>query len=76
MMSINEIVAAAKALPEDARLQIVDMILDSVYAKDEEIDEAWARVILRRGREIEQGEAELIPAEQVLDEARNLLRAK
>ena len=53
MTTSEEIVAAAKALPEETRLQIVDMLLESVYASNGEIDEAWARVILRRGREIE-----------------------
>lgn len=76
MTSSEEIVAAAKALPEEVRLQIVDMLLESVYATNEEIDESWARVILRRGLEIDRGEADLIPAEQVFEEARALLRSK
>ena len=76
MTTSEEIVAAAKALPEEVRLKIVDMLLESVYSSNEEIDEAWARVIVRRGREIERGEVELIPAEHVLEEARSLLRSK
>ena len=76
MTTSEEIVVVVKALPEETRLQIIDMLLESVYSTDEEIDEAWARVILRRGREIEQGKVELIPAEQVLEEAREILRSK
>lgn len=74
MTTSEEIVAAAKSLSEEQRLKIIDLLLDSVYATDKELDEEWARIIVRRGREIDRGEVELIPAEQVLEEARRRLK--
>lgn len=76
MTKSEEIVAAVEALPEAQRLEIIDKLLDLLYAENTEIDEEWARVIVQRGREIDRGEVELIPAEQVLEEARNRLKSK
>lgn len=69
MTTTEDILAAAKSLPEAERLKLIDQLLDSVYAEDSEIDEEWTQLIVRRGREIDRGDVELIPAEQVLEEA-------
>lgn len=74
MTTSEEIIAAAEALPEEVRLHIVDSLLNSVYSAGKDIDEAWARVIVQRGREIDRGEVELIPAGEVFEEARRLLK--
>ena len=77
MTTSEEIIAAAEALPEEARLKIVDSLLQSINPPDPAVDEAWAQVVKRRVDEIERGEATLIPAEEVYKEAqRRLSRLK
>jgi hypothetical protein len=49
---------------------------EDIHKLDKDIDEAWAQVVRRRVREIERGEATLIPAEEVLEEARKRLSSR
>jgi putative addiction module component (TIGR02574 family) len=76
MTTSEEIIAAAEALPEETRLHIVDSLLQSIHRPNPSVDEAWAQVIERRVREIESGEATLVPAEEVYREAHRRLSNK
>lgn len=54
------------SLPEDVRLNLVDKLLNSLNMPTQgDIDELWAKEAERRVREIDKGEVELIPGEEV-----------
>lgn len=73
MTTKEEIIAATESLSEDAKLEIVDSLLASVYGANKEVDEAWKREIKRRMDALDSGEATLIPGEEVLERARRRL---
>ena len=62
---------AALDLPVEERAWLAEQLWDSARtAKEREIDEAWMAEVERRVQSIEDGTAELIPAEQVFRELR------
>jgi putative addiction module component (TIGR02574 family) len=69
---IQELSRRAKELTPDERVQLAEEILASIHGADEEIDAGWDAEIKRRLAEIENGEAELIPAEEVFARLRRL----
>lgn len=66
--------AAALALPREERARLAQRLIESLD-DDPEVEEAWATEIQRRLDSIDRGEVEMIPAEQVLAEARRRLGA-
>ncbi|MBM4032416.1 MAG: addiction module protein [Planctomycetes bacterium] len=63
----QKVVDEALSLPVEARLAIVEKLLSSLNGPTQrEIDDAWAEEAERRVAEIDRGEVELIPGEQVL----------
>jgi putative addiction module component (TIGR02574 family) len=67
---------AALELSVEERSWLAEQLWDSARtAREREIDAAWAREIERRLKEIEDGTAELIPAEDVIRELRAKYRA-
>jgi hypothetical protein len=75
MVSIEEIVEAARNLPEKAFEEMADRIVESRYGKiDPKIAKAWDVEIKRRLDEIDSGAAVGIPADQVFAKAQALLR--
>ena len=65
MPGTDELLNEAMALPVELRAQLVDALLRSLNAAQPEIDELWAVEAEKRVAEIEAGEAELIPGEEV-----------
>jgi len=66
----------ALALPHDDRVEIAETLLlslDDVVA--EKIEAAWSEEIKRRLNSIDQGEAQLIPADEVMRQMRDRLDA-
>ena len=62
---------AALELPLEERTLMAEQLLDSARTKRErEIEEAWMAEVERRMQSIEDGTAELIPADQVIRELR------
>ena len=64
--------AAALALPPAERARLAQRLIESLD-DDPEVEEAWSAEIKRRLDAIDRGEVEMIPAEEVLSEARRLL---
>jgi putative addiction module component (TIGR02574 family) len=65
MTTTDDILAAAMRLPPQDRTKLAERLLDSVEPIDQaEIDAAWVVEVRRRIREVEEGNAELIPAEE------------
>jgi putative addiction module component (TIGR02574 family) len=62
----QEILEAALALPRDSKLKLAEQILESIDPVDQaDIDAAWVVEVNRRLEELERGDAQTIPAEQV-----------
>ena len=71
MSTFEEILSAALALPPGLRAALADHLFASLDGPNQkQVDEAWAKEIERRIREIDEGEVETIPGEQVMRELR------
>lgn len=67
------VLEAAMTLPPAERAELAERLLDSVDAGDP-LSAEWAAEIDRREKEIDEGRATLIPAEQVFAEIRAMLK--
>ncbi len=62
----EQIVAAALALPEDDRLELVDRLIESLDGPpDDDVERAWADEIARRLEEVRSGKVVTVPWEEV-----------
>ncbi len=71
---VEELSRRAKELSPDERVQLAEELLATIHGMDEEVDAEWDAEIKRRIAEIENGTAELIPAEEVFARLRPLPR--
>ena len=71
-MRFEEIESAALQLPRPERARLAERLIASLDA-DGEIEHAWVVELERRVREVDSGEVEMIPGEQVMHEMRSLL---
>ena len=74
MATSEEIFREAMALPADARAELTERLVESL-AQDisPEITEAQLAEVRRRIAQVESGEVELIPGDEVLARVRSLL---
>lgn len=70
----EELSRQALALPPEERAWLAEELLATVQDVDREVEAAWDAEIRQRLAEIDSGEAKLVPAEEVFDELRRLLR--
>jgi len=70
MPKTDELLNEAISLPVELRVQLVDALLKSLNPARAEIDQLWAVEAERRVAEIEAGQAELIPGEEVFAKLR------
>lgn len=67
----DKVLDEALALPADVRLRLVEELLASLNLPTEkEIERLWAEEAERRVSQIEAGEVELLPGEEVFSEIR------
>jgi putative addiction module component (TIGR02574 family) len=67
----DKVVDEALDLPADARIGLVDRILSSLNLPTQpEIDRLWAEEAERRVAEIDRGEVDLVPGEEVFSKIR------
>lgn len=72
---VAELAQRGRALEPKDRERLVDLLLDSLeHAPDPAIEEAWRLEIRRRVAAYERGEAVLIDAKEVMEEAGRLAR--
>lgn len=65
----------ALSLPVEARVQLVEKLLESLNSPTQsQVEEAWAEEVDRRIAEDERGEVEMIPGEEVIAELRRKYR--
>ena len=75
MIDFKEIEQSALKLDEKQRAKLAKRLLISLEESiDEDIEQAWIDEINRRKAQVESGEVETIPGEEVLEKARNLLK--
>ena len=61
----EQIVAAALALPEDDRLELIDRLIESLDGPpDDDVERAWADEIARRLEEVRSGKVVTVPWEE------------
>ena len=64
--TLSDLKKKAAQLPEKERAELALSLIESLDGPaDPDVEEAWAQEIERRVRQVERGEAELIPAEEV-----------
>jgi putative addiction module component (TIGR02574 family) len=71
--SVSELESQALQLAPEARAQLADRLLASLYA-DEAHEDAWAFEAQRRLAELESGAVVTIPVEAAIARARNAIR--
>ncbi|MHC1742330.1 MAG: addiction module protein [Syntrophobacteraceae bacterium] len=74
MISKDELISEAISLPIEIRLQLVEKILESLNPSHKDIDELWAIEAERRVAEIEKGEVETVPGEEVFRKLHDRLK--
>ncbi len=75
MQSFEEILASVLLLSRAEKLRVVDTLLESMDVIDPETDELIARELARRVEAIKSGRTQLIPLEEVLEQAQQILRS-
>ena len=74
---VSEIVEEARQLPCGERAELIEQLIpDSAKDLDPKIEKAWGDEALRRIKEIEEGNVQLIPGEQVMAEIREIVGLK
>lgn len=72
--TLSDLKKKAAQLPEQERAELALSLIESLDGPaDPDVEEAWAQEIDRRVRQVEKGEAELIPAEEVFARIRRRL---
>ena len=74
MSLVEELSRKALSLSPEERVQLAEKLLATVQEVDTEVEATWDEEIKRRIAEIENGTAELIPAEDVFAEVRRLIK--
>ena len=75
MSKLEEVTAKAMALPPVNRAELAELLIQSLGEKEsKDVKSAWLAEIRRRDQEIRSGTGLTKPAEQVLREAREILR--
>jgi len=74
MISKDELISEAISLPVEIRLQVVEKILESLNPSHKDIDELWAVEAERRVAEIEKGEVETVPGDEVFRKLHDRLK--
>ncbi|MBI4963209.1 MAG: addiction module protein [Desulfomonile tiedjei] len=74
MISKDEFISEAVALPVEIRLQLVERLLESLNPCNKDIDELWAIEAERRVTEIDKGEVKTVPGDEVFRKLHNRLK--
>ena len=71
-IALEKVIDEALLLPADIRVGLVEKIIESLNLPTRpEVDKLWAEEAERRIKQIDQGEANLIPGEEVFTKIRN-----
>ena len=71
-IALDKVIDEALLLPADARAGLIDKIIESLNLPARpEIDRLWAEEAEQRVKQIDRGEVDLIPGEDVFSKIRN-----
>ena len=68
MLKKDEFISMAESLPIDIKIQLIDILLNSIHPSQKEIDALWAKEAEKRVKEIKTGKVKTIPGENVFKE--------
>ena len=74
MLKTDDIIAEIMSLPVDMRAQIIDKLLQGLNPSQKKIDDIWATEAERRVDEIERGDIETKPGDEVFKNIKNRFR--
>jgi putative addiction module component (TIGR02574 family) len=73
-MTLKELYTETRRLPREQAAELMDLMLINTFSEpDPAVDEAWGREIDRRLAELESGQVQGIPAEEVMARARKIV---
>ena len=70
MIKTDELISEAISLPVEARILLVNKLLESLNPPNKEIDELWAKEAEKRVEDIRTGKVKTIPGEEVFKKIR------
>ncbi len=73
-ITVDQIVAEAQSLPREQIAELVDRLTNSLYeTMDVQVEDAWKAETRRRVAEIENGEVQAIPGDEVSARVRRII---
>lgn len=73
-ISVDQIVAEARSLPREQIAELVDRLTISLYeTMDTQVEDAWKTETRRRVAEIENGEVQGVPGDEVSARVRRII---
>ncbi|MSU51447.1 MAG: hypothetical protein EXS37_20565 [Opitutus sp.] len=73
-MTLKELYTETRQLPRERAVELMDLLLIDTFSEpDVAVDEAWGREIDRRLAELESGQVQGIPVEEVMARARKIV---
>jgi putative addiction module component (TIGR02574 family) len=73
-LTLKELYTETRQLPREQAAELIDLLLIDTFSEpDPAVDEAWGREIDRRLAELESGQVQGIPAEDVMAKARKIV---
>ena len=73
-LTLTELYTETRQLPREQAAELIDLLLIDTFSEpDPAVDEAWGREIDRRLAELESGQVQGIPAEEVMAKARKIV---
>lgn len=69
-----EVISAARALPLEARAEVVSDLVNSLYSEDDATNDRWKEIVESHIAAYRNGKSTLVPIEVVIEKASALLR--
>jgi putative addiction module component (TIGR02574 family) len=70
MTNTAELMDVVDSLPIDMKLELIDHLLESVFPRRKDVEDAWQEEVERRIDEVESGRVKLIPFAEVRERMR------
>lgn len=74
--TLDDVTELALKLTAEDRAELIERLADTVLPEPPLLHPSWAPELARRVAELDAGEAELVPAEQVFTEMRQIVNGR
>jgi putative addiction module component (TIGR02574 family) len=74
--TLDDVTEQALKLTAEERAELIERLADTVLPVPPSLHPSWGPELARRVAELDAGDAELIPAEQVFAEMRHIINAR